>query len=196
MATQLQSPGTMANDNSFGLHAWIDPDNAKTSNDTYTTSTNSSTAYDSSSSQYLVATNLGFSIPTGATINGIVVELEMKANYLDANKQVSYYNGLSILKESSIVGTPENGSSPYQFPTTEAYKTFGSSSSLWGTTWTSSDINDSGFGIRFKTNLQTNNNWNSTSYTIIASIDHIRITVYYTEEGTSTNTTNFFQFIN
>ena len=184
------SPGTMADDDAVGTVEWINPDNAKTSNDTYTTATNSSIEYDDSSSNYLKATNFGFSIPSGATIDGIKVEVEMKANYENDPLSVnaSYYNRIKLIKGGVISGDPENGDSPYFFPTTEAYKIFGGDSSLWGNSFSYSDINSSDFGVSILTSLSTNNAYNETSYTIIASIDHIRITVYYTEATVATLT--------
>ena len=62
--TGFASPGTMANDNAVGTVAWVNPDNAKISNNAYATVNSAQ-----STSYYLKATNFGFSIPTGAPIN-------------------------------------------------------------------------------------------------------------------------------
>lgn len=77
MATQgPYSPGTMADDSTVGTVTWVNPDNAKASDDVR------AIMYYGGSSHYLKATNFGFSIPAGATINGIVVEIE-KRKYWD-----------------------------------------------------------------------------------------------------------------
>src|SRR3989344_4673849 len=72
-STGPNSPGTMADDASVGTLTWAATvDNAKTQNDTSTTATTASSAQ----SHYLKATNFSFAIPTNATIDGIVVEVE------------------------------------------------------------------------------------------------------------------------
>jgi hypothetical protein len=57
-----------------------------------------------------------------------------------------------------------------------AYKTWGGASELWGTTWTDSDINDSGFGAGVSAQpTGAGNYW--------PFIDTVRITVYYSVPG-------------
>ncbi|MFL5731077.1 MAG: T9SS type A sorting domain-containing protein, partial [Cytophagaceae bacterium] len=55
-----------------------------------------------------------------------------------------------------------------------SYTTYGSSSDLWGTTWTISDINDANFGVY----LIARNT--ATANAPQVGVDHIRVTVYYT----------------
>jgi hypothetical protein len=52
-----------------------------------------------------------------------------------------------VLKAGSPVGTDKAYTGAY-WPTSDTYRTYGSGSDLWGTTWTGSDINASNFGIR------------------------------------------------
>jgi len=73
------SPGTMADDATVGTVAWSNPDRAKSLADGNATAVLSSLGV----SHYLKATNFGFSIPTGATIDGILAEI---------NKNFDYYN--------------------------------------------------------------------------------------------------------
>lgn len=54
------------------------------------------------------------------------------------------FGTVQTLKAGSAVGTNMGGAS---VPGTEGTVTFGSSSSLWGSSWTYSDINASNFGI-------------------------------------------------
>lgn len=153
------SPSTIVDDATVGTVEWVNPDNAKASDNVYAVFTSGGTDI----SHYLKATNFGFSIPTGATINGILAEVEGKVGAF------SYYvDGFAV--KANVIKTPR-----FQqgiFTTTEAYIPYGSSSSLWGQAWTAADINDSGFGIAIDTNSGFG-----------ASIDHIRITVYYTAGG-------------
>ena len=67
------SPGTVVDSDATGTVAWTNPMNATTSDNVYAT-----ISCPTGISHYLKATNFGFSIPTGATINGIVVEIERK----------------------------------------------------------------------------------------------------------------------
>lgn len=55
------------------------------------------------------------------------------------------------------------------WPDTDTYLTYGSASDLWGTTWTATEINSSTFGMEFQADALNS----------IASIDHVRMTVYY-----------------
>jgi hypothetical protein len=73
-----------------------------------------------------------------------------------------------IVKGGTIGSTDKASGSAW--PGSDAYETYGSSSDLWGETWTDSDINDSGFGMAI-----------AASGTCEARIDHIEITVHYTE---------------
>ena len=69
------SPGTMATDLSFGQVSWLNASNASTSNDAYASFTGADEV-----STYLKATNFGFSLPTGANIDGITTEVERYAD--------------------------------------------------------------------------------------------------------------------
>jgi len=60
------NPGTMADDSTVGISSWQDINNAIIED-----GTPSSTSGKNEQTHYLKATNFGFSIPSGATINGI-----------------------------------------------------------------------------------------------------------------------------
>lgn len=151
------SAATFADDAGVGTVAWSNPSNAVSSDDSYATATSSGTQ----TSHYLKATNFGFSIPTGATISGIFVEIERKS------PDVAVDSTLKLSKAGTISG--DNKASGTNWVATEAYFTYGSSVSLWGLTWTAADINDTGFGVALS--VLGNN--------AVASVDHIRITVFY-----------------
>ena len=63
------NPSTGANNSSIGSRSWSSTNNVVSSNDSYATVSLSR----NQTSNYLMATGFGFSIPTGATINGITV---------------------------------------------------------------------------------------------------------------------------
>lgn len=167
------SPGTLADDSGVGTLAWTNPNNASSSDNTYATVLiNNPTV----TTHYLKATNFGFSIPNGSTINGIVVEIERKSS----SNTVSRFardNVVKLVIGGSIVGS--NYSLAAKWSTTESYFTYGGSSDLWGNTITVSDVNSSTFGVVLSASLSdTNKVRTETAY-----VDHIRITVYYTENS-------------
>jgi len=169
--TGATSPGTMANDSSTGTTEWTTVDNAKASDDSY-----AHVAFPSDgNTQLLKATNFGFSIPSGATIDGIVVEIEEKSPSKWTVDEIL----VKLVVGGSIVG--DNKTFGYNdFPAVEAYFSHGGSTDKWGLTPTYSEINASDFGMV----LQAYAGSTST-----ADVDHIRITVYYTA-GAPTATTN------
>ena len=167
------SPGTMADDDTVGTVAWNNPDNAKASDDSYATTTppgQGTKLY----THYLKATNFSFSIPSGATIDGILVELEVVDDsfYNSAFESKTY-----IVKADGSYGTTNKATTDQLLPTTEAYISFGASDELWGETWTSANINDSDFGVGISVVYSDDEN------TADIKADHIRIKVYYTESG-------------
>ena len=167
MATQGPlSPGTVVNDTGVGTVAWSSPGNATASDNVRASASVPTTA----SSNYLKATNFGFTLPAGAIINGIKLEIEKQAVSLDVLD-----NRIRLVK-GGVIGTVDrnNGSA---WPGTDTYVTHGSSSDLWGDTWTASDINDTGFGFAASC---TNND----AITISCLIDHGRITITYTPGST------------
>lgn len=114
----------------------------------------------------------GFTIPLTAVIDGIRVEVEKKTS---SNSTVND-NGVKLLKAGNVVGTDHALSA--NWPYSDAYSVYGSATDLWGTTWLPADINASNFGLAFA----------SISYTcfgngvpVVSSIDHVRITIYYTD---------------
>lgn len=123
-------------------------------------------------SNYLIAKTFGFSVPAGSAINGIVAEVELSATA--SNTVYDYY--VRLIKSGAITGANKARAASSYWGTTDAYITYGASNNLWSTTWTTSNINASGFGLA----VAAQSNGSAT-----ARIDHIRITVYYTTSGGS-----------
>ena len=115
-------------------------------------------------SHYLKSTNFGFSIPTNSTILGIKAEIEKKQ---DATTSDTYDSAVKIIKADGSIGTT-NKADANEWSTTESYTTYGSTTDLWGETWTAENINDADFGVAL-----------SATGNGIASVDHVRITIYY-----------------
>ncbi|MBA7678065.1 hypothetical protein ES703_86336 [subsurface metagenome] len=158
------NPGTMLNWTIVGSRPWANVNNAKISNNVYSTSYITALAY----THYLKATNFGFSIPAGSTIDGIVVGIEYKAN----NPYVMD-NVISLVVGGAVSG--DNKKSFFSWPSSDLYRNYGASIDTWGLTLTAADINAADFGMVVQA-YSTNRYIDS-----IASVDHIRITVYYTE---------------
>lgn len=136
--------------------------------------TNNITSMTTNLSEYLKATDFGFNIPSGATIDGIVVEVEKKYDTYTVQDAV-----VKIVKGGSLTGT--NKAIAGDWSSTESYITYGSSTELWGTTWSYGDINSSNFGVA----LSCEGTQVFPPGAGVANVDHIRITVYYTGGGSS-----------
>ena len=90
-------------------------------------------------SNYLVGSYFGFSIPTGATILGIQLSVLRAAVYglaIDAE--------VRLVKAGTIQTTDRSRGGAWS--TSFVTATYGGPTDLWGTTWAASDINSSGFG--------------------------------------------------
>jgi hypothetical protein len=147
-----------------GTVAWTNPGNAGASDNSYATCSLSISAQ----SHYLKATNFGFSIPTEATIAGIVVEIERNGTSPPPPPGISD-NRVRIVKGGTIGSTNKTDGN---WPSSDAYSTYGADDDLWGETWTPADINASTFGVAISAAGVA---IGGTS----ANIDHIRVTVYY-----------------
>lgn len=79
-----------------------------------------------------------------------------------------------LLQGGSVPGGETNHASSSAWPTSNTAKTYGSTSDLWGATWTAAQINASNFGVRLTAT-------NSSAYTAAtADVDYISVTVQYT----------------
>jgi hypothetical protein len=166
MASSQAFCGTGANFNDGGTTAWSTPTNIQ--GDTTGTAATCNVGANPGTSQKLRATNFGFAVPSGATIVGVTVEIERVA----ANANRHFDSNIQIMKAGSETG--DNKSAGAAIPTTKAFGTYGGSSDLWGTTLSSTDVNNSGFGVSFKISR-------SSSQTTTTSVSRVRITVEYSE---------------
>ena len=124
-------------------------------------------SYDSDEcEQTLRSHTYGFTIPGGATIDGI--ELIVGRRNSSGGGSVSD-NVIQLAKAGVAVGS--NKSTGVTWPTSEASITYGSPTDLWGTTWTPAEINAGGFGAT----LNPLNTGNAED----AEVDYHRIIVYY-----------------
>ena len=161
--TGFISPGTTVNDASIGTIAWGGLSNATLSDDNYV----SSWLAIGQATNYLKATNFGFNIPAGATVNGIEVEIE-KSFIPDAAGSVSDLQ-VRIVKNGIIGSTIGECCN---WPTSDASQAYGGTTDAWGETWTPADINNANFGIAIAG--QANLVGSGT-----AQIDQIRLKINY-----------------
>ncbi len=164
------NPSTGANNTSIGTKTWSSTSNIVSSNN----SDASANLSRNQISNYLVATGFGFAIPADATINGITVSIERA----DGNRSSSVYirdNSIMIVKGGSVTGT-NHANTTANWPTTDTSAVYGSTTDLWGATWSPADINASNFGVA----LSAIGYASSSTSTETAYVDNIRITVTYT----------------
>lgn len=112
----------------------------------------------------LIGTGFGFSIPSTATINGIL--LEISTNSTNGNCGDSH---VRLLKGGSPAGSDKATGT---FFLSSAIFSYGGASDLWGTTWLPSDVNAANFGAGLVVGCTTTPD--------SAQIDFFRITVFYT----------------
>ncbi|KKL63433.1 hypothetical protein LCGC14_2175150, partial [marine sediment metagenome] len=126
-----------------------------------------------SQSHWIRLTDFNFAIPAGATIDGIVVEID---RYSPQTGQDSIRDdSIRLRNATGQVGAEKATATWWGTVDNDAYDSYGGASDLWGkpTGWTVLEINDASFGV----DLAVKNDGVSN----IAYIDEVRITVYYTE---------------
>ncbi len=166
MASQGPSAGgTFGTNTSVGTATWSNAASAASANG----STASSNVTESGSSHYLLVTNFGFSIPAGATINGIEAAILRRTGSPDFVKDSS----VKLFLSGSPIGSEKASAS--NWPADLETATYGGAADVWGTALTVANINASTFGIGVSAlNLDAADTSN-------AEVDFISLTVHYTE---------------
>lgn len=164
------SGGTFANDTTVGLSNWTSPSSAAASDNVRA----DSGALGTTATYYLKATNFGFSI--SGTIDGITVAIERQGVSFSGQKFRDF--SLKLVKSGSVTGSDYAATSTDWPNGTDATATYGGATDLWGTTWTDTEINDSGFGVAISGKA-----FNFGKGVVTGFIDHITITVDYTAGG-------------
>lgn len=160
-----KSPSNVSNNTSIGTVALTNTGNIFNSDDVRSTA---SAFILGDKTNYLVATGFDFSIPESVIICGISVEMEKSATGLFQNVKD---NSVKIVKGGIILGTEHSLGASWS--SSDDYSSYSGSNDLWGTTWTSADINAGNFGVAISANL--------SGVTVLptARVDHIKITVHY-----------------
>ena len=154
------NPGTAYNTSLSGGTNWVNLGALFTSNDTR----GSVQSLTGATTNYATANNFGFSIPSGARINGILVEWEKGWTGFGSARD----NQVRILKNGSI-GNQDKAVVGF-FAGADAYVSYGGATDLWNETWTPAQIGSTGFGALLSGTFPGN---------ATIRLDHVRITVYY-----------------
>lgn len=156
-------PTTTTTTNGTGTDSqWANPANIFADDGSNATSSFFNTIFQT---QELNGGTFGFNIPTNAVIDGIVLEMEVPSSARWANGNGS----MKLKKAGSVVGDNKDGTATVS---SNVY-TYGSSTDLWGTTWTPAQINASNFGFGFEATFTSSPN------DFAIAIDFVRITVYW-----------------
>ena len=159
--TGFKNPTAIATPNE-----WLNPSNAFSSNDAYT----NNDFEDAFEQGYITFT---FGLPSGATIDGIEVQVEAREGTDPTSKAgilLSWNAGTNYTARKDTPGLSG----------TDAYYTLGGSTDTWGRTWIDTELNDTNFKLKLYAV--------SPGFEEIL-VDHIQVKVYYTE-ATTTSTTS------
>ncbi len=127
-------------------------------------------------SRMLEATGFGFAIPSGATIRGIKAEYNVQRTGGSGQIYIRTV-GLSKsgVREAGVKSYVSGGAGTVALDAVMQYRAYGSSSDLWGTSWTATDINNSAFGAW----IVMRNASQGADSTHDPRVEHIRVTVWY-----------------
>lgn len=160
-------PASGTDDASYGSATWTNPGNI--------TADDGSPAWFQTGvgnfTHYLVGTDFGFGIPSGATIDGIEAVIERRESSFGT---INTDQRVRIVKGGSIGSTDKADASFW--PTTYTKATYGGPSDLWGETWTPADINANDFGLALSALA-------AAGSFFPGDVDIFEITVYYTDAG-------------
>ena len=154
-------PTAAADSPAVGTVAWSNPTNVELQDGSSATIIVSGAQV----SHYLRASGYGFSVPTGATIDGIMATVwKTQGPCLDYS--------VFMMKTGAEATNNMAHSYPDWPGTGTSVVSYGGPTNLWGVSWTPTDINNSGFGFSLSAK-------NGLSGTNTCGIDAVKITVYY-----------------
>ena len=155
-------PGT-ATDNGGGSGSWVTIDLAKTVSDDLAVGA----VLRNDTTNYADFVNFGFSVPTGATIDGVLVEHRVKEGTGMDGRDGSF----KLIVGGTATGVIPAGAS--SFTTSLTTRSRGGATSLWSCTLTPAVVNASNFGVRLQYDELGGADGN-------ISLAFVRITIYYT----------------
>ena len=166
--------GTIINlDNSASNNRfWVNAVRASTSNNSYASVVLNGGSANDRQSDFLKATNFGFAIPLDATILGIEVTIERAQSCVGSScTSVVVDSNVRLVKDGNIVGI-DHADRNTAYSNSDTSVKYGSSSDLWGTTWTPAQINNNLAGLVFASQRNIGGDRN-------VRVDAITMNVYY-----------------
>ena len=164
-SSQTTSAGAAAKDASVGTLAWSNIADAA-GQDGLSASAQYKPVF-GASTNYIVTSGHGFSIPGNAIINGISIGGTFSTSLVGLSVVTDY--SVKIVKGGVLQAADRGTNSSWGTGTT-----WGGATDLWGTTWTPSDVNDPSFGAAISAYVAGDG-----SNPAFAYVDDITITVYY-----------------
>lgn len=176
------SPTQAENVDRDGERSWASPTDVLTQNDDQAWSMPYATSY----TDWIRAFDFEFSIPEGATIDGIEVRMD---KYCANGADIITDSSLRLSKDSSTLVGDDKADTVTLWPgsDTDTYIEYGGSADDWNASLTRADVNSEGFGVHFSC-------YNTESAQKVSKVDHIQMKVHYTEGGGGDSDENITKF--
>ena len=186
--TAVMRPGAQGTGGAGTSFIWYNTSNALTSNNV--DSTASATASPISNytgyTNYLTVNDFNAYIPSSATINGITVSVERKNTFNGIADSLSVSTDAVFLMydvagTATTIGTKK--SSATTWTSTDSVETFGSSSDLWGRSWTADEIMNANFGVALSAYLNYTYSVEGSGPASSTAVDAITVVIDYTDSA-------------
>ena len=169
-STSLVIAGTGANNADAGNVAWSNPGNITAADGNVA----SSAVKSGTTTQYLHATNFGFSIPANATIEGVFARVLKMVTNVGTVQGADHTVQLIVGGVRSGSNNAQGGNWPKGTLTNTDY---GGAADKWGLALTPANINASNFGLAVR--------GQNTSGNPVYQVDAIWLQIYYSEPKAS-----------
>ncbi|MBS1563585.1 MAG: T9SS type A sorting domain-containing protein [Bacteroidetes bacterium] len=171
-ATVATAGATFANNNALGTVSWGSLSNAAVLDNNYASAGTLLGVLATANTNYITAQGFGFSIPSGASICGVKVDVSRSAAGLLVGSSIKD-NSVRLIRNGVISGA--DYASGTAWTGSIATASYGGNTNLWGIPWVAPDINASNFGVAISARLSAG----LASLFLTANIDQITVTVYY-----------------
>lgn len=174
-----RNPNSVANVSHGPFRDWIDPQNAAAAGGGRAAAELIPFALQGMVTQYLIARDFGFSIPEGATITGVTVEVARHASTTLNEPRDNVVHLTDGASPDPLLGTTRAKADTW--PLTDEYAVYGGENDLWDThlpPWdvvlTPEVVNSPAFGVVFSAEAV------QSKGTLTVFVDHVRVTIHYT----------------
>lgn len=118
---------------------------------------------------YVTAKTLGLNLPSGAVINGIDVSF-------DTYGYSAFVSNVQLVDAGGTTGYDHSYQPLGQNFGSKTTRYFGGATDTWGRNWTTSDVNNAGFGVKIKVR-------NTSGGGGVAIISNVKVTVHYNNDN-------------